>query len=293
MLMGVGLAFYHPLGGSIIAFAAKGKSLPRQMGINGSFGSIGRALFPTLIVVVVGIFGAPLGLLTLGAAIVAVGVIIFWLSRSFDRFMVGERENHELSRRSLKPYRRFVFALTGVFLVNAIFASGIVTYIPSYYEQVYGSAGTAGLITSIILLTPIFGQPIQGYLAGRLGNRRALQITVTASALVFAVFLYAHNVVLEVLSLGLFAFFYFTGFPVILGYATLMTPRESITRINAIMGLREHHRLCPGVSFGGDPGSDLRISPIIHCLLGVRSTCDSLASFGSQEDCPGRSGCRK
>lgn len=235
ILLGIGLAFYHPLGGSIIAFATKGEGFSRQMGINGSFGSIGRALFPTLIVGLVGVFGAPVGLLALAAAIMAIGVIIFWLARSFDRFVASERQKQAPDRQSLRPYRRFVLALTGVFLVNAIFASGITTYIPAYYEQVYGSAAMAGMITSVILLTPIFGQPVQGYIAGRIGNRRALQLTVTASALVFALFLCSRSVVIEVLSLAMLAFFYYTGFPVILGYATLSTPRESITRVNAII----------------------------------------------------------
>ena len=235
MVLGIGLAFYHPLGGSIIAFASEGKSLPRQMGINGSFGSVGRALFPVLIVSLVGAFGATVGLLAVGAGVLAAGGAIFWLSRGLDRFMVGERQKRAPSEWSLRPYRRFIFALTAVFLVDAVFASGITTYIPSYYEQVYGSARTAGLITSIILVAPIVGQPVQGYLASRLGSRRALQITVTSSAAVFAVFLSFQNAVLEVLSLAVFAFFYYTGFPVILGYASMVTPRESITRVNAIV----------------------------------------------------------
>jgi MFS family permease len=235
MVLGIGLAFYHPLGGSIIAFASEGKSLPRQMGINGSFGSVGRALFPVLIVSMVGAIGATAGLLALGAGVLAAGGAIFWLSRGLDRFMVGEREKHAPSGRSLRPYRRFVVALTAVFLVDAVFGSGITTYIPSYFKEVSGSAGTAGLITSIILLAPIVGQPAQGYLASRLGSRRVLQITVTSSAAVVALFLSFPNEVLEVLCLGVFAFFYYTGFPVVLGYVSVMTPRESITRVNAIV----------------------------------------------------------
>ena len=235
MILGIGLAFYHPLGGSIIAFASEGKSLPRQMGINGSFGSVGRAFFPVLIVSIVGVFGAPAGLFALGAGVLAAGGVIFWLSRGIDTHMVGERRMRPVTRRSLKPFRKFVFTLTAVFFVDAAFASGITTYIPSYYEQVYGSAGTAGLITSIILLAPILGQPVQGYLASRLGSRRVLQITVTSSVVFVALFLSSQNVVLEVLSLAVFAFFFYTGFPVILGYASLMTPRESITRVNAIV----------------------------------------------------------
>ena len=235
MVLGIGLAFYHPLGGSIIAFASEGKSLPKQMGINGSFGSVGRALFPVLIVSMVGVFGAPVGLLVLGAGVLAAGGTIFWLAKGLDRFMVGERQKRAPIGQSLKPYRKFVFMLTAVFFVDAAFGSGITTYIPSYYKQVSGSTGTAGLITSIILLAPIIGQPIQGHIASRLGSRRALQITVTSSAVVVAVFLSFQNVVLEVLSLAVFAFFYYTGFPVVLGYVSLVTPWESITRVNAIV----------------------------------------------------------
>lgn len=269
MILGVGLAFYHPLGGSIIAFASEGKSLPRQMGINGSFGSVGRALFPVLIVSMVELLGAPTGLLALGAGVLAGGGAILWLSRGIDRFMVNERQNRPPSRRSLKPYRRFVFALTGVFLVEAIFASGITTYIPSYYEQVYGSAGTAGLITSIILLAPILGQPVQGHLASRLGSRRVLQITVSSSAVLVALFLSFNSVVLEVLSLGAFAFFYYTGFPVILGYVSLMTPRESITRVNAIVwGFGSTIGTALGSALGGALGEEYGFhTSFAVCLL--------------------------
>ncbi len=234
-LLGVGLAFYHPLGGSIIAFVVKGKALSRHMGINGSFGSIGRAVFPTLVVAMATLFGAPAALLTLGIAVAAVGAIIYWLSRSFDRFMVGERQGSPTARAPLRPYWRFIAALSAIFLVNGVFSSGVITYIPAYYEQVYGSANTAGLILSIILITPIFGQPVQGYIAERIGGRRALQIDVAGSALVFALFLATQNSLLQIVSLAVLAFFVYTGFPVILAYATLMTPRDSITRINAII----------------------------------------------------------
>lgn len=254
-LLGIGLAFYHPLGGSIIAFAARGKSFSRQLGINGSFGSIGRAFFPTLIVGAVAVFGEPAGILVLGVMAAAIGMAIYWLSRSFDDFMVRERRKQPATRPSLKPFRRFVLVLTGIFLVNAAFSSGITTYIPSFYEQVYGSASAAGLITSVILLTPIVGQPVLGYIVGRIGGRHALYITVTGSALVFPLFLVTQNIVLQVVSLGLLAFFVYTGLPVIIGYATLMTPRESITRVNAIIwGFGNTIGSAIGSSLGGTLG---------------------------------------
>jgi MFS family permease len=235
MVLGIGLSFYHPLGGSIIAFASEGKNLQRQMGINGSFGSVGRALFPVLIVSVVGVFGATTGLLALGVVVLVAGAVILFLSGGLDAHMVAERQKRSPNGQSLRPYRRFIVALTAVFLVGAVFGSGITTYIPSYFNEVSGSAGTAGVITSIILLAPIVGQPFQGYLASRLGSRKVLQITVTSSAAIVTLFLAVQNEALEVLSLAVFAFFYYTGFPVVLGYVSTMTPRESITRVNAIV----------------------------------------------------------
>jgi len=49
LLLGTGQAFYHPIGASILSFTY-GKKAPNAMGFNGSFGSLGRALFPSIIV---------------------------------------------------------------------------------------------------------------------------------------------------------------------------------------------------------------------------------------------------
>ena len=256
-LLGVGTSFYHPLGGSIIAFAVKGKALSRHMGVNGSFGSIGRAFFPTLIVTLVALLGAPSALFLLCATMAVIGAAIFFLSRGFDGLMVVERQKQPTARTPLGPYRRFIASLAAIFLVNAVFAQGVTTYITAYYEQVYGSADTAGLITSLILITPIVGQPVQGYLAERIGGRRTLQIDVVGSALVFTLFLVSHDAVVQAISLGGLAFFVYTGFPVILAYATLMTPRDSITRVNAIIwGFGSTIGSALGSSVGGTLSQD-------------------------------------
>lgn len=235
LVLGIGLAFYHPLGGSIIAFATKGKSFSKHMGINGSFGSLGRAVFPTIVVAFITIFGETIGTFSFGLVLLTFGVLIYFLSRSFDKFMMSESRRPPSNSLSLNKYRRFILVMTSIFLMNAVFSSSITNYILPYYDHVYNSKSLAAIITGIIFLTPVIGQPVQGVVVGKIGGRRALYITITSSVLVFSVFLLTSNVVTQILSLAGLAFFVFTGFPVVIGYASMVTPREYITRVNAII----------------------------------------------------------
>ncbi len=52
VIAGVGSSFYHPIGGSIIQLVFDMKSRGKALGINGAFGSLGRALYPSLFFVV-------------------------------------------------------------------------------------------------------------------------------------------------------------------------------------------------------------------------------------------------
>jgi len=235
LILGIARAFYHPLGGSIIAFATKGKSFSRHMGINGSFGSLGRAVFPTIVVVFITIFGETLGTFSFGLVLLAFGVLIYIISRSFDNFMIGESRKSPSNTPSLSRYRRFILIMTSIFLMNAVFSSSITNYILPYYDHVYNSKSLAAIIAGIIFLTPVIGQPVQGVVVGKIGGRKALYITITSSVLVFSIFLMTQNVVAQVASLAGLAFFVFTGFPVVIGYASMITPREYITRVNAII----------------------------------------------------------
>ncbi len=52
VMAGIGSSFYHPLGGSIIQLIFDIKSRGKALGINGAFGSLGRALYPSLFFIV-------------------------------------------------------------------------------------------------------------------------------------------------------------------------------------------------------------------------------------------------
>lgn len=48
IVAGIGSSFYHPLGGSVIQLAFDKRSMGKVLGINGAFGSLGRALYPSV-----------------------------------------------------------------------------------------------------------------------------------------------------------------------------------------------------------------------------------------------------
>ncbi len=52
LVAGIGSSFYHPVGGSVVQLAFDDKSRGAALGINGAFGSLGRALYPSLFFIV-------------------------------------------------------------------------------------------------------------------------------------------------------------------------------------------------------------------------------------------------
>jgi Major Facilitator Superfamily. len=77
IFLGVGQAFYHPLGASVLEEAYSERS-SLMMGINGSFGSIGRSLLPIVLIPLILFIGAPYALAVLGIYAILTGTVIFF-----------------------------------------------------------------------------------------------------------------------------------------------------------------------------------------------------------------------
>jgi len=251
LFLGIGLSIYHPLGGSIIAYATQNVNSAKHMGINGSFGSLGRAVFPTIIIYLVTVLGLVKGLLVFSGVTLIFGLIILSMTRGFDMRMI-KHDPIRNSSVSLYPYRHFVIVLTVLFFLTALYTQGVTTFIPKYLETQYNSKQLAGLATSITYATPVAGQIILGTLTDKLGGRRILYLTTVMSVTVFAGFFATYYVVAKVAVLGLFAFFVYSGFPVVLGYAQQVVPREVAARLNGIVwGLGNTLGGALGAAFAG------------------------------------------
>ena len=240
VLLGLGQAFYHPIGATIITESFEKKSATRMLGINGSFGSLGRAVFPTVIVAVMLLVGDADGLFLIMLYLLIFALIIYAGLRNFRRS--GNKPKKEKSgstaesKSIVKKYSRFLYILTMVVFIRAMFLTGTITFIPTFLTNVYHSRTIAVAIVTISFVTAIFGQPYFGSLTARYGGRKIVSFTTVVSGIAFASFIYfATNIILSGISFAIFAFVTYSGFPVLLGYVGQVVPREISTTSNALV----------------------------------------------------------
>jgi FSR family fosmidomycin resistance protein-like MFS transporter len=247
IIAGIGGAFYHPLGGSVLSETWPFRTLGRAMGMNGAFGSIGRAIYPLFVVALVAFFTVPavLALAVLGFIIGFFIIAImkqmnFTQSRQLGNDDTKGLEEGNNVRKNAIPFSvifRRIFALTIVSFMRGVFAFGIVTFVLEYLERVghlsYGLE--LGLAFTLILALPIAGQPFFGMFADRFGRRLALGISTLGSGVAILFLLDTSYLYLEIVLLALFGFFVFTQFPLVIPLATSAVPREASTLSNSIV----------------------------------------------------------
>jgi len=109
VVAGIGSSFYHPLGGSMLQIAFSDRSKGRALGVNGSFGSAGRALYPTLffLVAALAISQASTIAIFAGLGVLIAAVIALGLHEparpSQGELVPGEPGQGELGKRELVP----------------------------------------------------------------------------------------------------------------------------------------------------------------------------------------------
>ena len=240
VLLGLGQAFYHPIGATIITESFEKKSATRMLGINGSFGSLGRAVFPTIIVAVMLLVGDAGGLLLIMLYLLIFALIIYAGLRNFRRSGNKPKKDKTVStaesKSIVRKYSKFLYILTMVVFIRAMFLTGTITFIPTFLTNVYHSRTIAVAIVTISFVTAIFGQPYFGSLTARYGGRKIVTFTTVVSGIAFASFIYfATNIILSGISFAVFAFVTYSGFPVLLGYVGQVVPREISTTSNALV----------------------------------------------------------
>ncbi len=256
VIAGIGSAFYHPLGGSVLSETWPSGSIGRAMGINGSAGSAGRALYPLLVAALVVYLSAP-SVIVLAFLSFVIGFFVLATLKQIGLGGAGKSEplenvvqglkplpskknenanKKESSSVSLRATLRAILALTIVSFMKGIFSLGIVSFVPEYLQHVSGVSGVAlGIAFSLTLTSPILGQPIFGYVADRFGRRLSLGLTTLGSGIAILLLLQTHNVYLQIIYLSLFGFFTFTQFPLLMPLATGAVPKEAGTLSNSIV----------------------------------------------------------
>lgn len=238
-LLGVGQAFYHPLGAAILRNVFNRGGAPRAMGFNGSFGSLGRAVFPPVVGYLMLYIGEVEGLLFYAAVSFVVSVILYSGLRGLDikpkPKSVETPEEKEKNGLLKKNYMKFVYILTAAVFIRALFITGASTFLPTYLE-ISQSKNIALLVIFIAYMFPVFGQPLLGSVTSKKGGKFTVVITYLLSTLFFGLFLLVPiNLWVSTLFLALWAAFTFSGFPVLLGFVGQVVPKENIGMANSVV----------------------------------------------------------
>jgi MFS transporter, FSR family, fosmidomycin resistance protein len=236
VLIGVGSAFYHPLGATVLRAKWKAETLGNAMGINGSLGSVGRVALPLATTVMLGFLALPfVGII--GALCLAGAFVVLFILRGV-KFRDARLQGGIRRRTSLLPQRELasrLFPLTVVSFSRGLF-TGVFPLIPLYLQQVDNiDKFTAGILFSLSLGAGIISQLIFGYLQTRLGAKKALTISNFGGVIVLFVFALNSASSVVMASLLVFGLFSYSAFPLLLGAVQDLTAMEEMTSGSAIV----------------------------------------------------------
>lgn len=239
IVMGFGQAFYHPIGADILRYMLKGKDSSFYLGINGSFGSVGRALIFFIVGILIIHFGTFSGLFLLSLYYFAISLIIYLSSRNLRKsgrsVSTGKKtiSGPMAKISSFKGVVPFLTMLSTTMFLRSAFQLAVATYMFKYIDGIYHSGFLAYLFLFISLITPIVGQPYIGHLTAKIGGNKTLLITGSLSLISFIIFLLFSKIYLVALPFfAIYAFSAFTGFPSLLGFINQKIPKELATRAN-------------------------------------------------------------
>ncbi len=251
ILLGIGQAFYHPLGATVIYHTYGSQKAPPAMGVNGSFGSVGRAAMPIIIVALVGAVGGFSGLSAIAVYTIIASIVIyaglnFFRRRDYrttedkaqDEIVVGKKKGMQL-------YWAMIVTITVVIFLRSMFNIAVVTFVPTYIDNIVGSSSIMGTVLTLAFIPPIFGQVWFGNLTSKYGGKVTVGISTALSVLIFFILLLfsggvaAHGQLYAVafigISYGAYAFLTFSGFPILLGYVGQIVPKALSTQANAMV----------------------------------------------------------
>lgn len=229
-VLGIGQAFYHPLGAAVLRSSFEPASAPGAMGLNGSFGSMGRAIMPLVIVLLMSTLGDFRGLLVYTLYSFVSGVVIMLGLHGIDlRSEKGHTGSvQKITRKTeMKAFMPFLYILTAAVFVRSLFLTGTITFIPTLFDDTFKSKTLMVTIITLAYIFPVLGQPFFGRVTGTHGGRFTVIVTFLLSTLFFGLFLiFYHSFILTVIFYGAYAFAAYSGFPVFLGYVGQVVPKE-------------------------------------------------------------------
>lgn len=238
-ILGVGQSFYHPIGSSLIR-SVYGSRTPSVLGLNGSFGSFGRGIFPVIIAALITAYGLVEGMLlmwVLGLAFAAIALVGMGLPKFKRADRAGAKEKRKkVVSGQLALFRAFIAVLLVVVFLRSMVIRSVATYAPSYLASATGSQFLGVLVFTIGALTPVAGQIIFGFVTTRKGGFFSISVTTVMSSISLVLLLLSgSSLILAAVFFSMYAFFTYSGFPTLLGYLNQVVPPEISTSSGGIV----------------------------------------------------------
>ena len=236
-LLGIGQAFYHPLGASILRSVYSGKG-PSYLGIKGSVGSIGRAATPAIFGYLVILGDIYTAFLYLVISIFGFSLLIYLSIGSYRREGISAPGRHRTGKMpgtGSQKLGAFVILLTVSVFLRSMVISGVTIFTGKYIDALVDSPTLTSEILTLSFIPPVAGQLVFGRATSSHGGKSITLLTGILTVAFLVLFLATQSVILVVAFYSLFNLVAFTGFPVLLGYASQQVAPSMASRANAFI----------------------------------------------------------
>ncbi len=234
---GIGSSFYHPLGGSVLQMSYSAEKRGKALGINGSMGSVGRALYPSLLYGFAALFTLDSSFLVFGIfAVVAAIAIWLGLMPMANHSKQDHRPASSNTSKRKSTLSASIIILAIVAFIRSTASQGIASWIPSYISNVQkvGISSLLGYSITLMFVAAIIGQPIFGFLADRMDKRVLLSVSSFGTVLSTLGYIYTTGSI-SLAFLIVFGFFTFSGFPLLFALISEYVPRGDSSLANSVV----------------------------------------------------------
>jgi MFS family permease len=282
---GLGSAVCHPIGGTILSQAYPSSKTGKALGLNGAAGSLGRALYPSIVVILITALNLPYGVIALGILgfIPAALIGLFPLGGArgstpgaSDSVELLDRENKSGTAAPLdRSAVMNILVLTTIAVIRGTFGQGVVAFLSVFIVQVqqYSFSFGVGVIMMIAIVLGVPGQIIFGQFSDK---HRVASLAVNTAGQSLAIILYLYtlsNPIIAVTCLALFGFFTYSSYPVFISAVSDSVPPRFLSLSNAIVwgvGILAGNSIGPLV-VGLAVGTNLSLLPTVFLVLAVVS----------------------
>lgn len=227
-------SLYHPAAYSLTSELSTKKHRAKALGVHGAGGTLGIALGPITVSLLIGSYGwRPIYLLW------AFPILFFILAIFKLNHSKNNDENQSISVLEVQtgsPLHESARSVLTVGFLTLLFAMSlrmigtqiIGTFLPTYLHDVMNlSVAEGSLIYGLMPFIGIFAAPIGGFFADRIGDKRWMMISYFGSALFTAFSSLSPNVLLFSAFYMCYGFFFFSSMGAASSLIARFTPRSS------------------------------------------------------------------